>query len=117
MLTLEKGKRNFFPTIVETKKGEDKERWLPGSYSIDVSDGHTVVVYKRYGRQMVSVKAPPTPTHDSLGRVTGVEPKRKVTFRGSWEEFETEFARCGFPAIVLEGIEQADEELAAKRAA
>ncbi len=132
MLTIAEAKRHLFPVKEINKKGEEVERWVPGSYGITFNDGHHVSVTKKKvkigtmedGTEVVSsvlrvsVKAPKTPLHDRLGRIIGEEEKRKVVFpTNSWERFVEEYQRCGMPELVTQGMIQADEELEAKRAA
>ncbi len=126
MLQIVEAKRHLFPVTKLNKKGEEKTSWVPGSYGITLSDGHYVCVVNRtvkigdeFGKEkFVSVKAPKTPTHDTLGRIIGEEEKRKMTFpSSSWKTFVEEYQRCGMPELILQGMIQADAELAAKRAA
>jgi len=141
-LAIKGAKRNFFPVPRKDKKtGEiviDKETGLPkidmipGSYSISFNDGHRASVtrakvktgekddkgrdiYKKIDK--ISVSRPGAPITNCFGRDTGKnEPEIKVLDAAGWKKFTKAYNHCGMPQLVLEGMEQADEELAERRA-
>lgn len=132
MLSIAEAKRHLFPVTKINKKGEEVTRWIPGGYGITLSDGHHVSVTSRKrivgqteegqtiqaSHRFVSVKAPPTPVLNCFGQVIGKEDKGKVVFPcSSWAKFVAEYQRCGMPALVEQGMIQADIELEERRQA
>lgn len=139
-LQVVEAKRYFIPATKRNKNGEiviDKETGkpaiatIPGPYRITFNDGHWVNVTMArikvgtdengktiYGKeQKFSVNAPGAPMVDRLGRTTGQYPDKQISAPMNWDGFQREYGRCKMPELVMLGIQAADAEIAARRAA
>ncbi len=145
MLTIVEAKRNWFPVVKHNKKtgqpvidpdtGEQCVSMVPGGYRITLSDGNWVSVTKGKVKtgtiineknqevdvfesvNKFSLNSPATPILDYAGQKIGENKQKQLFPADTWERFCKEYNRCGIPALVEQGMAQADEEMKQSRAA
>jgi len=118
---IKEAKRNWIPIMTTNKKGELKETMVPGGYRITFTDNTFVCVTKRGDTVKFSHKrrGPNIAEWYEKPRYGNDVPIRSAR---EWDEFCESFkhmegGQTNIPALVLLGMEQADAELAAQRAA
>ncbi len=126
-LSIVEAKQSFFPKpaeedgvpIIDKETGEQKIAFIPGPYRITLNDGQWISVTKRNKVQRFSVNSPGAPIMDYFGRDSGKREKDRIIFNANtWDKFVSAYAHCpALPQLALDGIVQADAELAMRRAA
>ena len=105
------------------KKGKPKPRFFPIGYRIDFHTGQQLSVNDTaHGRSFTLREDARKAVLDFFNRPTGQyttleQDERKVLFNGSLRQLESAYGHCNMVALMEQGIDQAEAEHAAKRAA
>ena len=105
------GRKTVFVKKKDKKTGKEKSVKILTPYKITFNSGQWATIIERAGQVKVSVKAPGPPLTNWFGHLTGERGKEQLEFPSSpWDIFEREYAHCGMPQLVLQGLDMVDAE-------
>ena len=105
------------------KEGQPKPRFFPIGYNIEFHNGMTLRVNDTaHGRSFTLRDDARIPVLDFFNRPTGEyktleRDDRKILFNGKLSQLKREYDHCNMVDLMEQGMEQAEAEHAAKRAA
>lgn len=127
-LIIVEAKRIFFPVKKTDKAGNQiynddgtpATAMMPGGYRITFQDGTWATVTSCKGVAKFSYWYPGSPVFDMFGKKTGKRtPDQKQLDAVTWDKLNNHrrYSQIGLPQAILDGMEMADEEIAARMAA